>query len=136
MGYSDITLYGSDAAADAYSWVSNDFTKAANSAVKKLRKELKDMHNEYNTSGPVNVALILTESEAPLFFASDYPKFLEEAFDALGRYAEVSAEAEWDDSDSKKRHLSSYRALLRKLAKKVLKIRPEDYAKGGLYGTL
>ncbi len=133
MGYSNITLYGSDTAADAYSWVNDDFTKSANRSVKRLRKELKDMGNEFNTSGPVNVAIILTESPAPLFFSSDYPGFLEEVIEALTKYTADSSKAEWEDRDNRKKHLSRYRDLLRKLRKLKSKIGTDDYDETGRY---
>jgi len=142
MGYSNITIYGSDLAADAFARVADEYKKAANRSVKHLRKELKDMGNEYNTAGPVNVAMILTESPAPhdlpqlpLFFAAEYPELLQETIDALQKFTHDSAEFEWEDLEGKKFHMTRYRALLRKLAKKLEKVDSKKYEKHGFYAA-
>jgi hypothetical protein len=74
MGYCGISLNGSDAAAEAWGNASQHFTGnpdltvrgAAAMACAELRRELSNQHNEWNTPGPVNVALVLTEGRLPL----------------------------------------------------------------------
>lgn len=57
-GVMDLSVGGSDSAADAWYVVQKAMMKAA---VPALRAELKDKGNEFNTPGPLNVAMIITE---------------------------------------------------------------------------
>lgn len=125
MGYTDITILGSDAAADAYSYVQDEYKKAANKSIKILRKELKDTHSCFNTPGPANVAMIITEPvedfdleiKIPLHleFSEQYPEFLDEVIDALSSYIDECKDPEvWDDLSNRDWHLKRYRQLLKK----------------------
>ena len=139
MGYMEISIGGSDMAHEAYALTRNDFIKAANKALKFLRRELKDPGNLYNTGGPVNVAMVVTETKIPMLFASEYPAFMQETIDALVEYIADSAEGEWGTSAAsvanKKMHMDRYRALLKKLRRMQAKIDPAEYEELGDYWT-
>ena len=128
MGYMDITIGGSDAAADAHSFVKEPFEKAAEKAIKSLRKELKDTHTSFNTPGPVNVAMILTESQIdfPLRLSREYPDLLQETHTALKKYIDECSDPDlWDDGGNRDWHLERYRQLLRKIRNKKNKVLAE-----------
>lgn len=128
MGYIDITIGGSDAAADAHADIRVPFEKAAAKAIKSLRRELKDVHNCFNTPGPVNVAMILTESKIdfPLRLSREYPDLLEETHTALKEYINKCYDPDlWDDLGNREWHLERYRKLLRKIRDKKNKVLAE-----------
>jgi len=73
MGYMDLSISGSDMAADAaYSLIE--------AMVTSLKISLKDPGNNYNTSGAVNVAMIFDEMIIPSeYFAKSYNENLTNA---------------------------------------------------------
>lgn len=54
MGFMNLSVVGSDQASDSAS-------KAADAFAKQLEIEFKEKANEYNTPGPLNVAMIIVE---------------------------------------------------------------------------
>ena len=58
MGYIDLSVSGSDSAAD-------DFWELQEVMAKTLTKNLKDKGNEYNTCGAINVAMIFDQHIIP-----------------------------------------------------------------------
>lgn len=59
MGFMDISISGSDAAAD-FDW-SLGKCKTSEEAFAQLKQECRSDHGPYNTPGWLNVALVLTE---------------------------------------------------------------------------
>ena len=57
-GVSDLSVVGSDGASDCWYSVKKEMLKAA---LPLLKKEMLDKGNEFNTSGAINVAMILVE---------------------------------------------------------------------------
>lgn len=116
MGYMDITLHGSDMASDMCAAVTRLI-------ISKLRSELDKYTNEFNTPGPVNVALFFEERLLPGGFAKDYNGELQKlAEDTLSRMEKLYIESEKADwgadkrsQDSKARHLEDYKRLIKSL---------------------
>lgn len=87
---------------------------------KELKKGLKEKANEYNTSGPVNVALFY---EAFILPVADEYKYRPEAFEvALSakkmleeRRAMMKIALDWDDEANKKMHLDAYARMIKSL---------------------
>lgn len=112
MGYMDISIAGSDFAADANA-------NMIGAMVKNLTKALTEDANEFNTSGPVNVALIFKEHLLPGKFyrsgSSDLQDLAVKTHKALRIECIAAAKADWDDEKNKTTHLRSYRKLLRSM---------------------
>lgn len=109
------TLGESDHAADlAY--------VALGSMVKELRKGLKEKANEYNTSGPVNVALFFEAFILPakdeFQSYSDVWDLARETKELLLEHKDRSKKSDWGGDDAnKKMHIDAYNRMLRSLDK-------------------
>jgi len=114
MGFMDLSLHGSDMASDASSF-------ATGAMVAVLRKELSNKANEYNTPGPVNVALYFSERLIPGGFHQDFhpglTKLAEDTLHDLELHYIACEKAEWDDAESKAEHMSVYGRLVNELKK-------------------
>ncbi len=94
-----------------------------------LKKDLAKTGNEYNTSGPVNVAMIFNELIIPVEYyqgysgVNDLKKLAERTAKKLTAEIKRTEKEDWgpdsDDDDRKAMHLSEYRRLLKRLNKFV-----------------
>lgn len=115
MGYFELSVNGSDFAADAAASLVDNMVKA-------LKKSLQEEGNEYNTSGPVNVAMIFDEIIIPSTFFKDhnYDKLQEIAVITREKlqeeYIKVSG-IKTNDIANKKYHCNKYKSLLNRLDK-------------------
>ena len=92
------------------------------SMVKALRKGLKDKSNEYNTNGPVNVALFFEAFIVPVAEEyQDYSDVWDLARDTkteLEKHLSMSKKADWGgDLENKKMHITAYNRMLKALNK-------------------
>lgn len=114
MGFTDLTLNGSDMAADMASF-------ATSAMVRVLRKELSNKANEYNTPGPVNVALFFEERLIPGGFGQDFhsdlTKLAEETLELLEQHYIACDGAEWDDATHKNEHMGAYKRMINSMKK-------------------
>lgn len=115
MGYTALTIIGSDLAADAAA----DMIAVI---VKSLKKSLKEKGSEFNTNGTVNVAMIFHEFITPNHnFAKladeKLYKLAETVHARLEKIIEASQRAEWDEGDNKRYHISRYKNFLASLKK-------------------
>ncbi len=115
MGYMDISIGGSDRAADCFYNIVADM-------VKSLQEELQDPGNEFNTSGTVNVALFFEEVVNPnlsfwaKFVHHDENKMLSLARKTLTNLEKVEishAEVKemWETDKNRLWHLGRYHEL-------------------------
>jgi len=106
MGYMDLSVIGSDSAADFV------FGKVIPELIKRLREGLKEEGNSYNTGGIENVSMFITEFILPagdVWDNEDFVRFIdEELLPKLGDLIETSREADWGDKANKKWHLDEY----------------------------
>ena len=118
MGYTDISIYGSDMASDLA------YTVAA-AMVKELEKGLKEK-DDYgaNTEGPENVACFLEElilPNAKMWAKISYGKLHSLAAKAMVGLQEKIAIANnpegWNTEKNRLEHVASYDRLLRSLNK-------------------
>lgn len=114
MGYMGLnSVRNSDSASDlAYD--------AIGSMVKGLRKGLKEEGNEYNTNGPVNVALFFEAYIIPLAEEyQDYSDVWDLARDTkteLQAFRNKMKENDWGkDVTNKKMHIDAYNRMLKAL---------------------
>lgn len=121
MGYSDISIFGSDTASDL-DWFLTKNRNSTEILLCRLQEELETEHSIFNTQGCVNVALTLTQGEGQDLFQS--PKL-----DHLTKYHEImnttliklatlivsTNNLMWEDNNSKKYHLDRYFDLLDKM---------------------
>jgi hypothetical protein len=120
MGYSDLSVVGSDMAADAAYEMIQAMTKT-------LKKELKQKsYNEFNTCGVVNVAMIFDELIIPnkyyaVFGGVDLIELAKLTAIKLKKLYDISNKADWgntqDGKNNKKYHLNKYKRLLKRLNK-------------------
>jgi len=116
MGYSDLTLSGSDEAAELAGSIESCM-------VKILEKELKMTTNEYNTDGIINVAMFFDECIIPCKYwgISAYDdgliRLAEKTAKKLKKRIDDTVKDDWDDKANKRMHLTAYRRLLRRLRK-------------------
>lgn len=116
MGYTDISISGSDMAADlGYS--------IADSIALLLNTELQNNENScYNTNGCVNVALIFEELINKTSFMShedELYKVAKECRHILEQDLKNSVAAEWDSKDNKDWHINRYNELILELQKYI-----------------
>lgn len=111
MGYMDLSVQGSDMAAGCAEEVGNAMAKV-------LSKEFRTQSNEYNTDGPINVAMIFEEVICPndVFKYNDklqaLAKRVVKAVEKQIKASEKTPSAEWD---SKGMHLRRYRQMVRRI---------------------
>jgi len=119
MGYFEMSLVGSDRASDLDAEIENAILTAAEKAVKMLRKQVGNFNeSQWNTPGPVNVALILLESQRPyrkmLPDVTGYKELLDETWTMLVKLykaSEATDEAEWTFPKDKKEHLKQLHSI-------------------------
>ena len=116
MGYMDITINGSDEAADLAHVFKAAKTKST--SIKLLTKALKENNGRYNTSGAVNVALLI---EDELITDKVYLPVVKTAYKKLSDEIKYGEKAEWDSDENKKYHLDSWNELLLVLKKFIKK---------------
>jgi hypothetical protein len=109
MGYMSLDSWGdSDMAADAYYRVIKAMVKELNSSM-----ELKE--NNYNTSGGVNVALIIESGildKVPAHMLDDLnTKLLLKLLEAEINSAMPDRKDDWGNEDNRKKHLKDYKRL-------------------------
>lgn len=84
--------------------------------VRELRQELSNSANEFNTPGPVNVALFFEERLLPGGFAKDFDRELEKLANdtliALEKFYIACDKAEWSNNQSKEEHLTAIKRLV------------------------
>jgi hypothetical protein len=116
MGYMDISIGGSDGAADCHHGV-------VSAVVEVYKRELKNPGNCYNTPGCINVAMSMIECSLEFWsfyyqdgdsFIEDLKKQLDELIDGMVEYKKTDeccdvANVDW--------HLKEYRAIRRKFMK-------------------
>lgn len=114
MGYTDISIVGSDYAADM---VSGIVTKLHSI----LKEEMKDQANEYNTDGIVNVALffegVIIRSKNVFLYYDELVSLAKEVCEGLNNHIERAkkvSDTEWDGKDY---HIRRYSELRRKILK-------------------
>lgn len=133
MGYSDISIGGSDMASDTlYVSIRAARENGIDAAIPKLREELEGgIHSFCNTPGVVNVALVLVDAEPdyqdPDFVLRDllpeargYRQLVRDTLNKLTELRAEWADADWGDaavrrrdgSDNKKYHLDAVDRLL------------------------
>lgn len=111
MGYMGLScVCDSDAASDLAYNVFKSMTDT-------LRKGLKERGNEFNTNGPVNVALFIEEylNAEDFSFNDDMISLVRETRTKLKDHIEKSKNAEWDCERNKKDHLTAYNRMLKNL---------------------
>ena len=114
MGYMDLSVVGSDTAADTAS-------EMVSAMAKVLKKGLKERGGSFNTSDPVNVAMIfdemiLTSKEFQRSFAEELIDIAEQTVDLLQEeYNYAKNDNEWDDKENKQYHMKKYKHLLKRL---------------------
>ena len=113
MGYMGLRHFNdSDMAADLAS-------VAVSKMVNELRVGLKEKANEYNTNGPINVALFFEAFIVPL--ADEYKSYSDvwdlarDTKDLLEKHRNMSNKLRWDDSANKKDHIGSYDRMIKSL---------------------
>lgn len=124
MGYMDISIVGSDTAADLNAKIKQLVkNKQFGKIVTELLKELPQDHGCFNTHGCVNVALVLTKGAAKsLKFKGVLfrcPSLIRNTVTALNSLIEESQKGNWHDLKSKNEHLQAYRTLRTNLLKKL-----------------
>lgn len=133
MGYSNISIGGSDMAADTWYVADKAFRmEGPAAALRALRQELEHgEHNEYNTDGCINVALVLVDSymedrDGAIQLCDELPKagthyqeLVKDTLDKLTQLRSTWADADWGDNnrrrdgtDNKKWHLDAVDRLL------------------------
>lgn len=132
MGYSDISIGGSDMAADTWYVADKSFrVEGLTGALRSLRQELEHgNYGAFNTDGCINVALILVDPymedrEGVVQLCDELPKagdpyrrLVMDTLDKLMQLRAAWADADWGDSrhrdgsDNKKWHLDALDRLL------------------------
>ena len=112
MGYFDLSVMGSDYASDAAYGLQKLI-------VESLEQELEEKANEYNTCGVVNVAMILDECIIPSEYwqsvGHDFKKLAESVANRLESHISECEKMEWDSTNNKEYHISTYKKLVDKL---------------------
>jgi len=128
MGYTDITLGGSDGAADIYYSVREESKKASLKIIKILKRELKADHSCYNTQGATNVAMVLTEGDfKDVFLVPESRDLVEATIAGMNELIEKAKGPDaWDDLGNRDWHMKRWRELIRKLKHKLKKLPETD----------
>jgi len=126
MGYSNISIGGSDMAADTWYVADKSFrVEGCTGALRSLRQELEHgSYGSYNTEGCINVALVLVDSymedrEGVVQLCDELPKagdqyrrLVMDTLDKLMQLRATWADADWGGSDNKRRYLDALDRLL------------------------
>ena len=133
MGYSDISIGGSDMAADTWYVADKAFRmEGPTAALRALRQELENgVHSQFNTDGCINVALVLVDryredQDDAIQLCDELPKvgahYQELVKDTLNKLTHLRsdwADADWgsnslrrDGLDNKKWHLDAVDRLV------------------------
>jgi hypothetical protein len=112
-GVMHVSVHGSDNAADA--WYATR-KKMVDAAISHLTKELKEKGNEYNTHGPLNVALILGE------------KFDEDDFEYSPRLHSLAVRVlrTLESKPHGWEKIAGYKVALKRLKEKISQIRESE----------
>lgn len=109
MGYMGLKHWvDSDSAADLTA-------NAEKALVKVLRKGLKEKGNEYNTPGPVNVALFLEATIKNADYNDDLSKLILDTIGLLEKLIAATEREKWDEARNKRMHLNAYRRMVKNL---------------------
>lgn len=109
MGYMDLTVIGSDLAAD--------LNHEVNSAIARvLRRGLKEKGNDWNTSGSVNVGMWFNEvacKNKALFAHDEMRNVAAKTLDMLEKreLIEAADKDQWDDESNRQYHSSTYKKI-------------------------
>ena len=107
MGYTDLTIQGSDMAAGCAENVGNIMAKA-------LSEEFKVKENEFNTDGPINVAMFFEEVICPneAFIYNDKLRALaQRVVKYLDKHIVLVQKSKDEEWDGKQYHLRRYRGM-------------------------
>ena len=128
MGYMDISIGGSDMAADCHAG-------AVSALVESYKRDLKNPGNCYNTSGPINVGLSVA-SIGPSFwdyyymdgdsFFPDLMKGLDDQIQQIINYKKAEPDRAGDEDENLNWHLKEYRAIRRKVKRIFDKVVAND----------
>jgi hypothetical protein len=111
MGYMGLKHWGeSDMAADLAH-------HAEQSLVKVLRKGLKEKGNEYNTPGPINVALFLEATIKDAHYNDELSRLILDTIELLEKLIAKTKREKWNDDSNKQMHMRAYRRMVRNLKK-------------------
>ena len=111
MGYTDISIYGSDMASDTNAIVGEATDNLEKLSI--LTVEVSNPHNCYNTPGPVNVALCLLDGNGQhLFDWALYGKVID------GLKGLINDETSSNDPCSY--HIREYNKLLNRMKEKIV----------------
>ena len=119
MGYFGLQHYEES---DRANGVAIDMMKAV---AKVLRQALKEESNEFNTSGPENVAMIFEALICPVSVQNNWAANYEivnlanKTIKALNRKIKDSEKDDWSDVGNKRMHLNAYRRMLKSMKKFV-----------------
>lgn len=100
----------SDEAADFFFKISKEVDKL-------VKKELKNRANGYNTSGEINVALLIKDGKIDVSSLEDAT--IEDLLKRLNKLIEKTSSEPWDNVDSKNYHIKSYKRLLKNIENKL-----------------
>jgi hypothetical protein len=120
MGYSGLSVGGSDTASDA----AYDMLCAM---IKSLNETLAEEGNEFNTGGVENVAFILDELIIPAgkayFYLGnpDFSKLVTKVEVNLTKLLKATEKETWEDKESKRYHIKAYARLLKRLREYIAK---------------
>lgn len=108
MGYTDLSVGGSDTASDlACSMVS--------AMVQVLRSELKEPHNEFNTPGVLNVAMVLEELvfQFEEYDHKDLTLLVKDTLEGMQLLRKKSQNSKWKSEKNKQEHISEFDELIK-----------------------
>ena len=120
MGYMDITIYGSDIAAGNFAETLEALkNEGISAAIEVLEEALEEDHGGFNTAGPENVGMILTESTISPILALDenFDELVNSTVEALDEKIKSDKKADWEDQANRDWHLKRYRQILKNLKK-------------------
>ena len=117
MGYMDLSISGSDMAADMAA-------KAIDALVDVLEKGVEEKHSPYNTDGCVNVAMFFEEYINDGWADQIDDRFLNVAIKAeIGMREQVlstDSTQEWDEEENRMQHQRRYKELHNVLKKFII----------------
>jgi hypothetical protein len=103
-------------------WVDSDMAadlaaNAEKALVKVLRKGLKEKGNEFNTPGPVNVALFLEATIKDADYSDDLSKLILDTIGLLEKLIVEFKQEKWDDPSNKRMHMTALGRMVKNLKK-------------------
>lgn len=126
MGYCGLEHWGaSDNAADSH-WIINktlrtvkDFNKVNKKIEKVVLKELREAGNDFNTSGPINIGLLIEDNQIPIACLSNKTKqkILDEVNDEILTIQD-DRESFVGNMKNFNFHLNAYKRILKSIKKK------------------